>query len=109
MHDATVVAYLLKPSLFKGKRINVQVDSREGITFGQTVADWYGGLKQPANVEWINEGDAQGSSTCSPSVSPACPESLAVRPAAAGAGWRVGAGPARRRRRLALPAPPASG
>ncbi|MBV6333287.1 nucleoside hydrolase, partial [Pseudomonas aeruginosa] len=50
----------LKPSLFKGKRINVQVDSREGITFGQTVADWYGGLKQPANVEWINEGDAQG-------------------------------------------------
>ncbi|HHN3430414.1 nucleoside hydrolase, partial [Pseudomonas aeruginosa] len=60
VHDATVVAYLLKPSLFKGKRINVQVDSREGITFGQTVADWYGGLKQPANVEWINEGDAQG-------------------------------------------------
>ncbi len=38
----------------------MQVDSREGITFGQTVADWYGGLKQPANVEWINEGDAQG-------------------------------------------------
>ncbi len=44
----------------QGQRINVQVDSREGITFGQTVADWYGGLKQPANVEWINEGDAQG-------------------------------------------------
>ena len=71
----------------QGKRINVQVDSREGITFGQTVADWYGGLKQPANVEWINEGDAQGSSTCSPSVSPACPESLAVRPAP-GQPWR---------------------
>ncbi|MEG6783497.1 nucleoside hydrolase, partial [Pseudomonas aeruginosa] len=47
-------------SLFKGKRVNVQVDSREGITVGQTVADWYGGLKQPAKVEWINEGDAQG-------------------------------------------------
>ncbi len=36
------------------------IDSREGPTFGQTVVDWYGVLKQPANVLWLNEGDAQG-------------------------------------------------
>ena len=57
VHDATVVAC-------SSPRCSGQADQRagrqpRGITFGQTVADWYG-LKQPANVEWINEGDAQG-------------------------------------------------
>jgi len=60
VHDATVIAYLLQPSLFKGKQVNVEVDSREGLGFGQTVTDWYGSLKRPANVNWIAEGDAQG-------------------------------------------------
>jgi len=60
VHDATVIAYLLQPSLFRGRLINVEVDSREGVGFGQTVADWYGSLKRPANVNWIVEGDAQG-------------------------------------------------
>lgn len=60
VHDASVIAYLLKPELFSGRQIHMTVDSREGPTFGQTVADWYGVLKQPANVLWIAEGDAQG-------------------------------------------------
>lgn len=60
VHDASVIAYLLKPALFTGKQINVVVDSREGVTFGQTVADWYGTLKQDNNVFWIENGDAQG-------------------------------------------------
>lgn len=60
VHDASVIAYLLKPELFKGKPVHMVVDSREGPTFGQTVTDWYGVLKQPANVTWIKEGDAQG-------------------------------------------------
>jgi purine nucleosidase len=38
----------------------VEIDSREGMGFGQTVADWYGSLKRPANVNWIVDGDAQG-------------------------------------------------
>lgn len=60
VHDASVIAYLLKPELFKGRDIHMVVDSREGPTFGQTVADWYGVLKQPANVTWVEEGDAKG-------------------------------------------------
>jgi purine nucleosidase len=60
VHDASVIAYLLKPELFSGRQIHMTVDSREGPTFGQTVADWYGVLKQPANVLWIGDGDAQG-------------------------------------------------
>jgi len=38
----------------------MSIDSREGATFGQTVADWYGVLKRPANVLWVEQGDAQG-------------------------------------------------
>jgi purine nucleosidase len=60
VHDATVIGYLLQPSLFGGRWVNVAIDSREGLGFGQTVVDWYGGLKKPANVRWIAEGDAQG-------------------------------------------------
>lgn len=60
VHDATVTAYLLRPELFQGRRIHVEVDSREGMGFGQTVADWHGSLKRPANVQWIVDGDAQG-------------------------------------------------
>ncbi|MDR2306847.1 MAG: nucleoside hydrolase [Paucimonas sp.] len=60
VHDASVIAYLLKPELFKGRQIHMTVDSREGPTFGQTVADWYGVLGQPANVMWLEQGDAQG-------------------------------------------------
>lgn len=60
VHDASVIAYLLRPQLFNGRQIYMRVDSREGPTFGQTIADWYGALKQPANVMWIENGDAQG-------------------------------------------------
>lgn len=60
VHDATVIGYLLKPELFTGRQANMVVDSREGPTFGQTIVDWYDGLKQPKNVFWVENGDAQG-------------------------------------------------
>ncbi|UST92108.1 nucleoside hydrolase [Pseudomonas siliginis] len=60
VHDATVVAYLLKPELFTGRAVNVVVDSREGPTFGQIIVDWYDGLKAPKNAFWVENGDAQG-------------------------------------------------
>jgi purine nucleosidase len=60
VHDATVIAYLLKPQLFSGRSVNVVVDSREGPTFGQTIVDWHDGLKAPKNAFWVENGDAQG-------------------------------------------------
>ncbi|BEP33804.1 nucleoside hydrolase [Variovorax sp. V59] len=60
VHDATVTAYLLRPSLFKGRPIHVEIDSREGMGFGQTAADWHGSLHRTPNVNWIADGDAQG-------------------------------------------------
>jgi len=60
VHDATVIAYLLKPQLFSGRLVNVVVDSREGPTFGQTIVDWHNGLRAPKNAFWVDSGDAQG-------------------------------------------------
>ncbi|WP_297836284.1 nucleoside hydrolase [Pseudomonas sp.] len=60
VHDASVIAYLLKPELFSGKQVNLTIDTREGPTFGQTVADWYDTLKHDKNVFWVENGDAQG-------------------------------------------------
>ncbi|MGW8465900.1 nucleoside hydrolase [Pseudomonas sp. CLCA07] len=60
VHDATVIAYLLKPELFTGRSVNVVVDSREGPTFGQTIVDWHDGLKAPKNAFWVESGNAQG-------------------------------------------------
>lgn len=60
VHDATVIGYLLKPELFTGREVNMVIDSREGPTFGQTIVDWYDGLKQPKNVFWVENGNAQG-------------------------------------------------
>ncbi|MGH8384894.1 MAG: nucleoside hydrolase [Pseudomonas sp.] len=60
VHDATVVAYLLKPELFSGRSVNVVIDSSEGPTFGQTIVDWYDTLKAPRNAFWVQSGDAQG-------------------------------------------------
>ncbi|MDD2056541.1 nucleoside hydrolase [Pseudomonas sp. GD03860] len=60
VHDASVIAYLLKPDLFAGRQVHMQVDSREGPTYGQTITDWYNALGQPANVMWIDRADAQG-------------------------------------------------
>jgi len=60
VHDASVIAYLLKPQLFSGRALHLSVDCREGPTFGQTIADWYGKLGLEPNVMWVNEGDAQG-------------------------------------------------
>ncbi len=60
IHDASVIAYLLRPQLFSGRGVNLEIDSREGLTFGQTVPDWYDGLHRPKNVTWIADGDAQG-------------------------------------------------
>lgn len=60
VHDASVIAYLLEPGLFTGREVNLVIDTREGPTFGQTIADWYNTLDQPKNAFWVENGNAQG-------------------------------------------------
>ena len=41
LHDPCVIAYLVKPSLFEGKHVNVEIETEGRLTAGMTVADWW--------------------------------------------------------------------
>lgn len=41
LHDPNVIAYLLKPDLYQGRHINLQVEIASDLTMGMTVADWW--------------------------------------------------------------------
>ena len=60
LHDPCVIAYLLKPELFKGRHINVAVETASELTMGMTVADWWGVTKRPKNVTYMRDVDHEG-------------------------------------------------
>lgn len=60
VHDPTVIAYLLRPELFRIRRTYVEVCTSEGLAFGQSVADWWGTTGRPANTDVMIGLDADG-------------------------------------------------
>ena len=60
LHDPTVIAYLLDRTLFAGRKVNVAVETRGEFTVGETVVDWHGVTRRPANALWLNEVDSNG-------------------------------------------------
>ena len=60
LHDPCVIAYLLRPDLFSGRHINVEIETRSELTLGMTVADWWGGTHRAPNAMFIGDLDAQG-------------------------------------------------
>lgn len=60
LHDPCVIAYLIRPELFKGRHINVEVETQSELTLGMTVADWWGVTDRPANALFIGSVDAEG-------------------------------------------------
>ena len=60
LHDPCTVAYLLKPELFEGKRVNVAVETESELTMGETVVDYWGVTDREPNAEWIHTADADG-------------------------------------------------
>ncbi|MEM7438988.1 MAG: nucleoside hydrolase [Pseudomonadota bacterium] len=60
LHDPCVIAWLLRPDLFVGRDIHVGVDTREGITLGATVVDYWRVTDLPANAKWVRGVDADG-------------------------------------------------
>ena len=60
LHDPCVVAYLLRPELFAGRRINVAIETGSALTMGMTVADWWGVSGQSANATFLRSVDAPG-------------------------------------------------
>jgi purine nucleosidase len=60
LHDPTVIAWLLKPELFKGKVVNVSIETSSALTLGMTVADWWQITDRPRNVNFLREVDDVG-------------------------------------------------
>jgi purine nucleosidase len=60
LHDPTVIAWLLRPDLFTGRRINVEIETQGRFTTGMTVADWWGVSGRAANALFIGDVEPEG-------------------------------------------------
>jgi purine nucleosidase len=60
LHDPTVIAGLLRPDLFEGRRVHVEIETASPLTRGMTVVDWWGVGGRPANAHFLSTVDAEG-------------------------------------------------
>jgi purine nucleosidase len=60
LHDPCVIAYLLKPDLFKGRHCNVTVEMGSELTMGMTVIDWWNVTGRKANATVMRDIDSDG-------------------------------------------------
>lgn len=60
LHDPSVIAWLLQPSLFSGRKINVEIETTSELTLGMTVADWWGVTDRAPNAFFVGDVDADG-------------------------------------------------
>ncbi|WP_116131302.1 nucleoside hydrolase [Tropicimonas sp. IMCC34043] len=59
LHDPCVIAWLLDPTLFSGRKINVEIETGSDLTRGMTVADWWHVTTREANALFIGDVDAE--------------------------------------------------
>jgi purine nucleosidase len=57
LHDPCVIAYLLDPSIFSGKLVNVKVEENSELTRGETVVDWLGVTSREPNCFVMDKAD----------------------------------------------------
>ncbi|GGH19548.1 purine nucleosidase [Cribrihabitans marinus] len=60
LHDPCVTAYLIRPELFSGRHINVEIETQSELTLGMTVADWWGVTDRAPNATFMGDVDADG-------------------------------------------------
>ncbi len=60
LHDPCVIAYLIRPELFKGRHINVEIELTGTYTTGMTVADWWRVSGRAPNAMFMGDIDADG-------------------------------------------------
>src|SRR6266851_3152029 len=60
LHDPSVIAYLLSPTFFQGREVNVAVETQSPLTIGMTVVDWWGVTGRKPNARFMNTVDADG-------------------------------------------------
>ncbi len=60
LHDPCVIAWLIDPGLFAGRKINVEIETVSDLTLGMTVADWWGVSGRKPNAMFIRDINAAG-------------------------------------------------
>ena len=55
-----MTAYLIRPDLFSGRHINVEIETGSDLTLGMTVADWWGVTDRAPNATFMGDIDADG-------------------------------------------------
>ena len=60
LHDPTVIAWLIAPELFDGRRCNVEIETSSDLTMGATVIDWWGVTDRTPNCFVVGSVDADG-------------------------------------------------
>ncbi len=58
LHDPTVIAYLIDPTIFEGRECNVTIETTSELTIGMTVTDYWHVTDKPKNATYIRSGDA---------------------------------------------------
>lgn len=58
LHDPCVPAYLIRPDLFSGRHVNVEVETSSHLTLGMTVADWWRVSGRAPNAMFMGDIDA---------------------------------------------------
>jgi purine nucleosidase len=59
LHDPCVIAYLIDPTIFSGRKINVEIETISELTLGMTVADWWRVTDRKANAYFIGDLEAE--------------------------------------------------
>lgn len=59
LYDPCVIAYLLRPEIFGGRRVAVRIETNDSPTLGMTVIDWHGVTGAEPNCRVMNEINAE--------------------------------------------------
>ncbi len=60
LHDPCVIAYLMRPDLFTGRRMHIAIETESGLCLGRTVINERPSGDQPANALVLETADAPG-------------------------------------------------
>ncbi|MEM1360214.1 MAG: nucleoside hydrolase [Pseudomonadota bacterium] len=60
LHDPCVIAYVIKPELFSGRYVNVEIETDSPLTRGMTVADWWGVTDREPNALFVGDVNDTG-------------------------------------------------
>ena len=58
-HDPCTLAWLLWPEIISTKHVNAVIDTREGLTYGATVVDFWEKTDRAPNVQWAYDIDVE--------------------------------------------------